>query len=249
MNEVNKWYLSNRLRINIEKTKVMLLKAQSFDQLNISIEGKALEQVKIIKYLGLTIDDELKWNSHVNNMCKSIAYKIHLLSKLRKYLNSNLLNTLYKSIIQPCFDYACSVRGNRPNVVGKKLLRLQKRAARIVTGNFDYETSNGTDLMKNLSWPSLEQRRDYFLATLMFKCINGLAPSRLCNEIEMVFDRHGFDTRNASSLNVVVPKPNLESFKQSLKYAGAKIWNKLPNNLQNSNSVNSFKSNYKKIFF
>ena len=42
LNEVNKWYLSNRLRINIEKTKVMLLKAQSFDQLNISIEGKAL---------------------------------------------------------------------------------------------------------------------------------------------------------------------------------------------------------------
>ena len=169
LNEVNKWYLSNRLRVNIEKTKVMLLKSQSLDELNITIGGKKLEQVKIMKYLGLTIDDELKWNIHINNLCKYIAYKTHFLAKLRKYLNSNLLNTLYKSIIQPCYDYACSVWGNCPDVCRRKLLRIQKRAARIVTGNFDYETSSGTDLMMSLSWPCIEQRRDYFLATLMFK--------------------------------------------------------------------------------
>ena len=64
----------------------------------------------------------------------------------------------------------------------------------------------------------------------------------------MYFDRHGFNTRNANSLNVVLPKPKLESFKQSFKYAGANVWNKLPNDLQNSNSVNSFKCNYKKRF-
>ena len=40
-----------------------------------------------------------------------------------------------------------------------------------------------------------------------------LAPTRLCNEIEMYFDRHGLNTRNANSLNVVLPKPNIEMFK------------------------------------
>ena len=41
----------------------------------------------------------------------------------------------------------------------------------------------------------------------MYKCIHGHAPDRLCNEIEMVFDRHGMNTRNANSLKVTIPKP------------------------------------------
>ena len=127
-------------------------------------------------------------------------------------------------------------------------MRTQKRAARIVTKNFDYEKYNGSQLMIDLSWPNIEQRRNYFLATLMYKCINGTAPGRLCNEIEMYCDRHGFNTRNADSLNVILPKPKLELFKQSFKYAGAKIWNELPTSLQNSTSLDSFKFKYKKLF-
>ena len=249
LNQINQWYTNNRLRINNDKTKVMLLKSKSCSELNIVVEGKKLEQVNVIKYLGLTIDDRLKWNSHVNNLCKSVAFKVHFLAKLRKYVNSSVLNVLYKSVIQPRLDYACSVWANCPHAYKKKLIRIQKRAARIVTGNFDYEKSCGTDIMKNLKWPSLGQRRDYFLATLMYRCINGTAPTRLCNEIEMYFDRHDFNTRNADTLNVIIPKPNLESFKQSFKFAGAITWNDLPDELQNAISLDSFKYNYKKLFF
>ena len=43
---------------------------------------------------------------------------------------------------QPCFDYACSVWGNCPDFSKRKLLRTQKRPARIVTGHFDYDKNN-----------------------------------------------------------------------------------------------------------
>ena len=194
------------------------------------------------------IDDQLKWDVHINNLCKSVAYKVHFLSKLSKTVNSTLLNILYKSMIQPCYDYACSVWGNCPVVYKRNLLRTQKRAARIVKNNFNYEETSGINLMKELSWPNIEQRRDYFLATLMYKCINGLAPLRLCNEIEMYFDRHNFNTRNANSLNVIVPKPNHNYYKQTFRYAGAKIWNQLPTDLQNATSLNMFKSKYKQLY-
>ena len=84
---------------------------------------------------------------------------------------------------------------------------------------------------------------------LMFKCIRGIAPPRLSNEIEMYFDRHGLNTRNANSRNVVLPKPNVTLFKQYFKYAGAVNWNKLPNDIQNANSIDSFKYQYKKCSF
>ena len=147
LNQINKWYDNNRLRINKDKTKVMLLKSKSLRELNITIDGQRLEQVRVMKYLGLMIDDQLKWNSHIDNLCKSVAYKVHFLAKLSKFVNSSLLNILYKSMIQPCYDYACSVWGNCPKAYKKKLFRTQKRAARIVTGNFDYEKSSGTELM------------------------------------------------------------------------------------------------------
>ena len=83
----------------------------------------------------------------------------------------------------------------------------------------------------------------------MFKCIHGLAPTHMVNEIEMVCDRHHHNTRSADSLNVVIPKPRLECFKRSFRFSGANVWNSLPQNLQNMQSVNSFKHMYKELYF
>ena len=248
LNELYKWYKNNRLKINVDKTKVMLLKSSSSDKLNIFIENHQIEQVKSIRYLGVEVDENLSWKQHIDKLCKSLSFKIHSLGLLRKYLDARLLNILYKTIIQSCTDYCCSVWGNCCISYKSGLVRLQKRAARFVTGNFDFLTTHGLDLMKELSWQSLEQRRDYFLATLMFKCIHGHAPNRLCQDIEMVFDRHGMNTRNANSLKVTVPKPNLECFKRSFRYAGAQVWNNLPEELQNAQSLSSFKMLYKRSY-
>ena len=158
-------------------------------------------------------------------------------------------DTLYKTTIQPSLDYASSVWGNCSVNSRKALFRLQKRAARIVSNNFDYINSHGEDIVKQLSWQTLEQRRDFYLACLMYKCVHGRAPSRLCNDIEMYFDRHGINTRNADSLNVVFPKPNVDCFKHSFKFAGAKVWNDIPSLVQNSPSIDTFKCLYKKLYF
>ena len=57
-------------------------------------------------------------------------------------------------------------------------------------------------LFKDLKWQDFETRKDYF-PNMLNRCIRGSAPVRLCNEIEMFYDRHGFNTRNSDSLNVV----------------------------------------------
>ena len=166
LNELYKWYKNNRLKINVDKTKVMLLKSSSSDKLNIFIENHQIEQVKSIRYLGVEVDENLSWKQHIDKLCKSLSFKIHFLGLLRKYLDARLLNILYKTIIQSCTDYCCSVWGNCCISYKSGLVRLQKRAARFVTGNFDFLTTHGLDLMKELSWQSLEQRRDYFFGHL-----------------------------------------------------------------------------------
>ena len=62
----------------------MLIKLRSSEVLNIYIKDELIEQVKSIRYLGIVIDENLKWNVYLRDLCKSIAYKIYSLGKLSR---------------------------------------------------------------------------------------------------------------------------------------------------------------------
>jgi len=250
INEINEWYMNNRLKINVQKTNVMVITSRYTKllnkDLNITLNGNQIQQVDCVKYLGVYVDCNLLWDNHVKQLCKSVSYKLFSLRRLSTSFDTPILNVLYKTTILPCIDYACSVWGNCSVKNRELIYRLQKRAARIVLKKFNPMEVESTEFIRNLKWQSFEKRRDYFLNVLMYKCIHGNAPERLCNEIEMYFDRHGFNTRNADSLNVVVPKPQIELFKQSFKYSGANTWNDLSFEQQNLPSLNLFKIHYKR---
>ena len=81
-----------------------------------------------------------------------------------------------------------------------KIQRLQNRAAKIVSGKYDYVNTRGIELVKSSQWMNVHQRRDYFMSILMFKCIHGLAPDYLCNEIAMQNEISERTTRSLSIL-------------------------------------------------
>ena len=184
-------------------------------ELNVFLNDTKLKQVNSARYLGVNIDCHLTWDDHVKQLCKTLSYKVYTLRRLCITLNTPLLNTLYKTTIQPSIDYACSVWGNCSSKNREFIHRIQRRASRIliVTKHFGARDISVSKLFKDLKWQDFETRRDYFINMLMYRCIHGSAPVRLCNEIEMFYDRHGFNTRNSDSLNVVLPKPNTEHFK------------------------------------
>ena len=83
---------------------------------------------------------------------------------------------------------------------------LQNHAAWLILGDFDYVNFCGIELVKSLGLYTIQERRDYFLATLMCKSIHGIAPAYLCNQIVMNFDINGYDTRGTDSRNVLLTK-------------------------------------------
>ena len=91
--------------------------------------------------------------------------------------------------------------------------------------------------------------RNYFTATLMYRCIYEQAPIRLINELVMIANSHERNTRSAAHLKVKIPKPNVELFRNSLRYRGALLWNSLPSDLKTATNVDVFKYRYKKLFF
>ena len=119
--------------------------------------------------------------------------------------------------------------------------RLQHRAARILTGNFDYVSTRDIDLIKILGLMNVSQRRDYFMIILMFKSIHGLVPNYLCDEITMQRDIAVRTTRSTINNNVHVPHITLECCTNAFAYRGPVLGNALPENIKKCESLNGFK--------
>ena len=68
----------------------------------------------------------------------------------------------------------------------------------------------------------------------MYKCVNGIAPYYLCDQITMMQDVVIRETRSSNVNNVLVPHASLEYFKKSFAYQGPVIWNALPDDAKSS---------------
>ena len=83
-----------------------------------------------------------------------------------------------------------------------------------------------------------------FLTSLMFKAIHGIAPTCLSDHIVINFDVNGYDTRG-SDMELYLPTLHKDMYRNSFMYMGVKLWNDLPEYVQHSTSIESFKQNYK----
>ena len=172
-------------------------------------------------------------------------YHFHMFRRLRKILPSALLLNIYKTYVQSKIDYGLSIWGCTTEVNLNRVQRIQNVLARIICNNFDYIHSRGIDLVRSLKLQTIRERRDYFLCVLMFKCIHGLAPHYLSNDVTMHVDIHGYDTRSAENMDLYIPRCAKEIYKRSFLYKGSSLWNKLPPWVKESTSLNDFKHNHR----
>ena len=212
--DVHEWYESNKLVINTSKSNVMLLTTRQMlshmtdTDLNVHIGNHELLQCNNIKYIGVDIDNVLSWDIQTDSISQKLVFIISRLSMLKPVLPSHnifMLMYIYTSIIQPKIDYAISIWGYTTAHNINNVQRLQNRAARILTGNYDYVNTRDIDLVKTLGLMNVSQRRDYFIIMLMFKSIHGLVPNYLCDEITMQRDIAERTTRSTIDNNVHVP--------------------------------------------
>ena len=124
------------------------------------------------------ISDKLSWNDHVDATTKKANTS---LSFLRRNLASLLTQTkaqCYKTLVRPILEYASPVWDPYTASNIDQLERVQRRAARFVVG--DYKTTSSTSQMiRDLEWPSLQQRREDSKVVLMYR-IKTYPPRHTC---------------------------------------------------------------------
>ena len=106
----------------------------------ITINDKQIEVVSFAKLLGVLVSDDLKWNVHVNHICKKTATRLYFLKQLKRAkVNPKDMLLFYTTCIRPVLEYACPVFHNAlPQNLSNNLERLQKRALRIIYPDLSY---------------------------------------------------------------------------------------------------------------
>ena len=140
--------------------------------LEISLDGNLLEQTNSVKYLGVNIDHNLSWNTHVHAISRRVYPRLKLLNRISKYLTRSVLLRIYKQTILPLMDYGCIVWGDCGKQNAQHLERLQNQAMRIIL-SANHKTCT-QHMRSKLTLLSLSSRRRFLRLQLVFKIINNI---------------------------------------------------------------------------
>ena len=102
--------------------------------MEISINDFKLERVYVIKFLGVLIDNDLKWKAQVSAVHKKICRNLAIMTKTRSKFSSEALLKLYHVLIQPHLFYFSEIWGYWSKSVLSPVTKIQKSAVRTICG-------------------------------------------------------------------------------------------------------------------
>ena len=163
ISEVDQWATANKLPLNEGKTKVLTITGKRLStrinhDLAIVVNGKQLENVRCAKLLGLGIEHKLTFIPHVEKLRKKLSQRIGILKRIKYCLPLKHRLIFYNTMIRPVIDYVNVVWTSCDKHCLNRVLKLQKRAARIIL-DADCQASS-VKLFNKLNWiPFLEQAK------------------------------------------------------------------------------------------
>ena len=163
IDRLGNWAMKWGMGFQPVKCNMMQLTRKHLNKIHASytLEGTALENVDNIKNLGVTITNDLKWNTHISNICTKANRTLGFLRRTLFSCPQIVKKAVYKGMVRPILEYGSSVWDPHTDMLKEELEKVQNRAARFVTRNYVYETGSMTGILGQLKWESLKKRRKY----------------------------------------------------------------------------------------
>ena len=238
------WLNTNKLSLNTTKTNIMQIqiKSKSKDTRPTTINSiYNLSAVVETKFLGLHISSDLTWNNHIQHTINKIRPGIATLYKLRNTLDIKPLLHIYFSLIHSHINYCILIWGAAPHTQMLKILKLQKKAIRIITHNDPLTPCRPLFQKYNI----LTVFSQYILEASCHvkKLLLDSSPS-LLNQIETSSSIHSHHTRLRN--NAYIHYSNTYHKKTDITIRFSKMYNKLPEPLKLITNLKSFRLATKK---
>lgn len=239
--DVKAWLSQNFLKLNEEKTEVMVFGPVPSDL------GPLKEYVRPkVTSLGVTIDSDFNFDKQVNGVVKSSFYHLRLLSKVKPFLSFNLFEQVMHAFISSRLDYCNALYKGISQRTLSRLQLVQNSAARLLTGTRKRE--HITPILASLHWLPVHFRIDFKILLFVFKALNGLAPQYISDLIQIYTPARTL--RSGSQHLLVESRTRLKTRgSRAFSVVGPKLWKALPLHIRTAPTLECFKSRLKTHFY
>ena len=242
LNNVEKWCNANQMIVHPQKTKSMVVTTRQKQQinqlvLNLRYDLTEIEQVSKHTVLGIQIDSNLSWNTHVNALVKRLSKNTFLLSQLKKYATPEALKLFFEAHINSHINYASTLWDMCSQDLMKRLNSVHKRAIKILLPGPAFTTD---EKYAKLDILQLQKQLQFNKLCQIHNIIEKGSPPYLKDFFHKASDRYG-------SKNLILPLPRIDLFQTSFSYSGSLLYNKIPLNLKHMIHKKTFRKNIRRF--
>ena len=239
INRLKEWSDSWQLQISTTKCSSMNLARSDSNSFVFSLGDSKLPVAKSVKDLGVTIDNNLKYNCHINNIVAQARRRAGLLFKCFQTRNADVLARAFVVYIRPLLEYASNIWS--PTQIGliEQIESVQRRYTKRIDG---LHSMSYSERLVTLNLESLEMRRLRADLITVYKLMFGLLDSN-----ETFFVVRGTNKTRGHPFKIILEHCDINIRKHFLTQRIANVWNSLPAFIINFDSFNSFKSSLDKV--
>ena len=121
LSQTENWLKMNKLTLNKDKSKTITFKTKHDRNDVFTMNGKRLENLNSLSYLGITIDKKLCFREHSKRVEEKLVQFCGLFYKLRKILNRSQLIKIFNTYVKPVVQYGILVYGTASKATMQKI--------------------------------------------------------------------------------------------------------------------------------
>ena len=256
LSAVEHWMSNNFLKLNEDKTEVLLIGPKTKRDAVFNSLGKNMPSnnqwnlTTLIKSeatsLGVVLDSDLSFKSHINKVTKASFFHLRNIAKVRPFLSQKDAEKIIHAFVSSRLDYCNALYSGCPKNNINKLQLVQNAAARILTKT--RRTEHITPVLFFLHWLPIEARIDLKILFLTFKALHGLAPGYLADLLRPYILARGLRSQDARLL-VIPPVARKTVGGRAFQTRAPILWNSLPKCIREADSINVFKTRLKTYLF
>ena len=241
LQEINVWFQCNKLTLNLKKTEYVYFGGPGGRIIppgGLNINGEAVRRVEGARFLGVWVDEGLKWTGQIEKVRAKVGKLIGILGRVSAVIGGKSILMLYNALVLPHLQYCLMVWGDfeegRNKTLGDSLLRYQKRFLGLIEGKRGMFHSD--PIFSKLGILKVSDMYKQQLRTHAWKFVKGRLPENQMSMLSKVSEVHGYGTRSAKT----------GMFMSTLDHRGVgyrvpKEWQSLPEKLKEMRSLQGFK--------
>jgi hypothetical protein len=243
--DIDEHLTSLKMELNTKKTFFLIIRSHDAS-LRLSLNNNCISQCDAFKYLGIYIDNDLSWKTHVTKLICKVHKMLYILHRCSGKSNNDKRLLLFRTYIYPHFLYGIQLYMFCSVSLRAKLEALLRRCCRLVIRDMELlPMISNRSLYSLLGILPLRLLFQHCSAVMLFKILVLKQVPALLSLFTIV-TQTGRNSRLVPSDIIVLRMPavKVESSRHNFAYWGAKLWNTIPVIVRSSNSLSIFSKLY-----